>query len=138
MQLLSACGEREMVDAIFHLVPLDEALRCSLCWSSREAAGQRAAAVSVRVTYNYFHTLHIGNPNPPLDSVGYRYPCRKTAMWVSHLGLVSGSGLGNGMCYGTCYGTHRGTQLFTWTAHRVCCVCSAYSIQKDALALFTL
>ena len=27
MQLLSACGERERVDAIFDLVPLDEALR---------------------------------------------------------------------------------------------------------------
>ena len=51
MQLLSACGERERVDAIFDLVPLDEALRWSLCWtsfglgwSSREAAGGRAAA----------------------------------------------------------------------------------------------
>ena len=44
MQLLSACGERERVDGIFDLVPLDEALRWSLCWSSREGAGQRAAA----------------------------------------------------------------------------------------------
>ena len=35
--------EREIFDAIFDLVPLDEALRCSLCWSSMEAAGQRAA-----------------------------------------------------------------------------------------------
>ena len=33
MQLLSACGERERErdDAIFDLVPLDEALRWSLC-----------------------------------------------------------------------------------------------------------
>ena len=51
MQLLLACGERERVDAIFDLVPLDEALRWSLCWtifglgwSSREAAEERAAA----------------------------------------------------------------------------------------------
>ena len=44
MQLLSACGVCERVDGIFDLVPLDEALRWSLCWSSREAAGQRAAA----------------------------------------------------------------------------------------------
>ena len=32
MQLLSACGVRERVDTIFDLVPLDEALRWSLCW----------------------------------------------------------------------------------------------------------
>ena len=35
---------RERVDAIFDLVPLDEALRWSLFRSSRKAAGQRAAA----------------------------------------------------------------------------------------------
>ena len=35
MQLLSACGERERVDAILDLVPLDEALRWGLCWSIR-------------------------------------------------------------------------------------------------------
>ena len=39
MQLLSACGERDRekrVNAIFDLVPLDEALR----WSLGEAAGK--------------------------------------------------------------------------------------------------
>ena len=36
---------REIVDAIFDLFPLDEALRESLCWGSREDTGQRAAAV---------------------------------------------------------------------------------------------
>ena len=35
---------RDRVDAIFDLVPQDEALRWSLCWSSREAVGERAAA----------------------------------------------------------------------------------------------
>ena len=32
---------REKGDAIFDLVPLDEGLRWSLCWSSREAAAHR-------------------------------------------------------------------------------------------------
>ena len=37
------------VDATFDLSPLDEALRCSLCWSSEDAAGERAAgAVEAR------------------------------------------------------------------------------------------
>ena len=54
MQLPSVCGvcvcvcererERDRVGAIFDLVPLDEALRWSLCWSSRETVGERAAA----------------------------------------------------------------------------------------------
>ena len=35
---------RERVDAVFDFVPLDEALQWSLCWSNREAAGQREAA----------------------------------------------------------------------------------------------
>ena len=46
---------RERVDAIFDLVPLDEALRWSLCWtifglgwSSREAAGERRRQVLQR------------------------------------------------------------------------------------------
>ena len=48
MQLLSAYDEtdreRERGDAMLDLVPLDEALRWSSCWSSRDAAGQQAAA----------------------------------------------------------------------------------------------
>ena len=43
MHAASFSMEKERVDAIFGLVPLDEALRWSLCWSSREAAGQRVA-----------------------------------------------------------------------------------------------
>ena len=36
--------------------------------------------VSVRVKgANCLHTLHNGNPNPPMDSMGYRYSCRKMA-----------------------------------------------------------
>ena len=34
MELLLARGKRDTVGAIFDLVPLDEALRWSLCWTS--------------------------------------------------------------------------------------------------------
>ena len=45
MQVLSACGVRERELMLYLMVPLDEALRWSLCSRSREAAGQRVAAV---------------------------------------------------------------------------------------------
>ena len=34
----------------------------------------------VRGRGTYIHTLHISAPDPPLDSIGYRYPWRRMAL----------------------------------------------------------
>ena len=49
MQLLSACGvcERARVDAIFDVVPLDEALRRSLCWTIFHGQGSGLARLGL-------------------------------------------------------------------------------------------
>ena len=61
MQLLSACGVCESVDAIFDLVPLDEAPRCSLCWdiyASYACPPPPACPMGRR---------HVGSPIPACD-----------------------------------------------------------------------
>ena len=85
---------RERVDAIFDLVPLDEALRWSLCWSSREAAGQRAAVgwrVRVRVGARdlSYAAIHLDPPSPVIFTPGSMMPSEQGCMPSEQGGMPS-------------------------------------------------